>query len=336
MATYHDIRRLTGLSLSTISKYFNGRHVLDENRAAIEAAVATLGFRPNEFARGLRSRRSRTVGVLLPALDNDFHLRIIAGVERTLRARGVSVMVRSNGWAWGEGEGDADDAVNFLASKMVDGLIVVPSPSDEAALARLDHLPVVLVDRIAHGVRADTVVLDNRDASGRAARLLLDHGHRDIAIIGGDPRIWTMTERLAGFSEAAAARDLSLADEYVSQNPLTVRGGTDAMRRLLALKSRPTGVFCTNYELTIGAVIALNDSGLRIPQDMSFIGFDSLELSQVTKPRMTMIAQPVEQIAAEAAKLMLARLSGPDVDREPQHIELSGELVVGGSVAERR
>jgi LacI family transcriptional regulator len=332
MATYKDIQRATGLSLSTISKYYNGRNVLDENRVAIEDAANALGFRINGFARNLRARRSRTVGVLLPELDNDFHLSIIAGVELALREDGVSVVVSSSR----AGGRPHDDAVELMMSKMVDGIIAVPSANVVQALREVAArgVPVVMVDWIAEGLNADAVVLDNKRAGGMAARHLADHGHRRVAMIGGDEAISTMRERAAGFHSALTDRGIGDNDVLISTGPLTVAAGYAAMQGVLALRDRPTAVFCANYELTLGALIALNESGLRIPEDMSFVGFDSRELAQVTKPPLTMIIQPLADIATEAAALMRRRLISVTGDSwEPTVVTLQGQLVSGASVA---
>lgn len=332
MATYKDIQRETGLSLATISKYYNGRNILDENRLAIEEAAERLGFRINGFARNLRARRSRTVGVLLPELDNDFHLSIIAGVELALARDGISVLVSSSHV---DGE-PRSDAVELMLGKMVDGIIAVPSPNVVHALtdAADKGVPVVMVDWMAEGLRADAVVLDNVGAGAMAARHLADHGHRRIAMVGGIESVSTMRERASGFRQGLLERGLSADDILISSGALTVDAGHDAMQAVLALRDRPTAVFCANYELTLGALIALNESGLRIPDDMSFIGFDGRELAQVTRPPLTMLLQPLAAIATEAAALMRARLGDRSGDFwEPSVVTLPGRLVVGASVA---
>jgi LacI family transcriptional regulator len=192
VSTYKDIQRATGLSLATISKYFNGRNVLEANREAIESAARELDFRPNQFARTLRSRRSRTVGVLLPALDNDFHLTIIAGVEEALRPHGISVIVAAS-------PDPHDETVDLLMGRMVDGIVAVTSQHDVPALtAAARQVPVVMVDWHIEGIEADGVFLDNEAAGALGARHLLDHGHRRIGFVGGDPAISSMRLRTQG------------------------------------------------------------------------------------------------------------------------------------------
>ena len=326
MATYKDIQRATGLSLATISKYYNGRNVLDANRVAIEAAANALDFRPNQHARMLRSRRSRTVGVLLPALDNDFHLTIIAGVEEALRPRGISVIVAAS-------PDPGDDAVDLLMDRMVDGIVAVTPPHDVPALrAAAERVPVVMVDWPIEDVRADGVFLDNAAAGALGARHLLDHGHRRIGLVGGDPEIASMRLRTEGFERALTSQGVEVDPALERLGPLTVEAGHRATQELLAAWPRPTGLFATNYELTLGAVTAVNDSGLRIGQDISVVGFDSRELAQALVPKLTVIVQPTREIARQAARRIAdhIELAG---DRPAPEVEyLDARLIPGASV----
>jgi LacI family transcriptional regulator len=328
MATYKDIRRVTGLSLATISKYFNGRTVLESNRLAIEAAAAELDFRPNAMARGLRSRRSGTIGVVLPALNNDFHLSIIAGVEAALRSAGINVIVAAS-------PSGQEDTVALLLGQMVDGIIAVPSGHDiEPLRTAMRRVPVVLIDWAADELGADGVFLDNLGAGAMAARLLLDHGHRRIALVAGPAAVSTMRLRASGFTERLAEAGVAVSREHESRGPLVVSTGHDSISGFLALRDRPTAIFCANYELTLGALIAINESGLRLGRDISLVGFDGAELAQATVPRLTVVAQPTEDIATTAADLLLRRLdlSGASLPRSPVVRLLPAQLVPGGSV----
>jgi LacI family transcriptional regulator len=327
MGSYKDIQRETGLSLSTISKYFNGGNLREANRAAIEASVEALNFRPNAFAAGLRNQRSRIVGVLLPALNNGFHLNIIAGVEEALRAKGMSVIVASS-------PAPEDDAVELLLSRMVDGIIAVPSPHDVAALQEATkRIPVVMIDWEAP-LDADGVFLDNYQAGVIAARHLLDHGHRRLGLIGGDRSISTMRLRADGFLAEQEAGDGRHPEVAVTEGPLDVETGHAAALHLLGARKRPTALFGANYELTLGALIAVNESGLRLGDDISVIGFDLVEVAQTTIPRLTIIEQPTRAIATQAAELIERRLNEdyqPGSDRVTRL--LPPRMLPGGSVS---
>lgn len=329
MATYKDIQRLTGLSLSTISKYYNGGSVRQSNGEAIQRAADELGFQINDFARSLRRGTSQTVGVLLPALDNSFHLAIIAGVEKYLQAHGVGVIVVSS---HPEEERRPSGAVDALRSKRVDGIVAVPSVHDADALKQADEagIPVVTVDRTFSGLETDHVQLDNYAAGAMVAHYLLDHRHNRIAIIGGDHSVPSLIERHNGFFDALEQRGVGRQESWSSENELTIEAGRRAVRILLARGSRPTAIFAANYELTVGALIGLNESGLVVPDDLSFVGFDIAEIAQVTRPQMATVVQPMAEIAEHAARRILTRMNSSDAPRDRQ--TLPSDLRTGSSV----
>ncbi len=328
-ATYKDIQRLTGLSLSTISKYFNDGNVKDENRRAIDRAVEKLDFHLNEFARGLKSRRSKTIGVLIPELNSTFNTTIIADIEDILRMHGYGTIIcdcRLDGKMERE-------AFEFLLSKMVDGIITIPfdKTGEHLNMARMRNVPVVLVDRLATRYKTDAVILDNARAAESAVEEFVANGHKDIAVLCGPSGIFTMEERMEGFRKALKNNQLVLHEEYLISTELSIGGGYEGTKRLLSLKKPPTALLCANYEITLGAMIALNESGVRIPADLSVIGFDNLTLSQIVTPKLTIVVQPMREIAENAAKLMLSRLESETISGI-RIVELNASLVRGDSV----
>lgn len=329
MATYKDIQQATGLSLATISKYFNGGNVRPANREAIESAATALDFQVNDFARSLRRGRSQTIGVLLPALDNSFHLAIIASVERVLQAHGISMIVCSSH----PDQREPGAAVESLRAKMVDGIVAVPSAHDVAALtgAAESGLPIVTIDRTFPSLNTDHVQLDNEQAGALAAHHLVDHRHRLVGMIGGDGTVPSLSQRAASFESTLSARGIEVRREWFSQTELTVEAGRRALHRILARGERPSALFAGNYELTVGALIGLNESGLRIPGDISLIGFDVAEIAQVTTPRLTAVVQPMSTIADRAATRMLERLL-PEAETSMARDYVQPELLIGGSV----
>lgn len=329
-ATYKDIQRETGLSLSTISKYFNGGSMREKNRKAIEEAIEKLDFRVNEFARGLKSHRSRTIGVLIPELSGTFHTTIIADVEEYLRAHGYGTIIC-------DCHLDRDrerSALTFLLDKMVDGIITVPldKHGEHLALARQREVPVVLIDRLVSDFKTDAVITDNESAGELAVTELAGAGHRRIAMLTGPSGIFTMNRRTAGFLQALERHGIAHRPEYIIANDMTVEGGYKGVRTLLKMKEPPTAIFCANYEITLGAVIALNEMGVRIPQQISLVGMDNMMLSQLVNPQLTLVMQPMQQIAQSAAQLMLDRLEGSDRAVGSRTVELPLTIVRGNSV----
>jgi LacI family transcriptional regulator len=198
-----------------------------------------------------------------------------------------------------------------------------------AAAARV---PVVMVDWYIDDLYADGVFLDNVAAGALGARHLLDHGHRRIGFVGGEPIVSSMRLRTEGFERALASDGVEVDPALERFEPLTIDAGYRATQELLALRPRPTGLFTANYELTLGAVTAVNDSGLRIGRDISVVGFDSRELAQALVPKLTVIVQPTRKIARHAARLIADHIESPSDRPEPKIEYLDAHLIPGASV----
>ena len=328
-ATYKDIQRLTGLSLATISKYFNGGAVRQENRQAIEEAIRQLDFHVNAYARSLKSKRSKLIGGLIPELDSTFNTRMMADVEEYLRQQGYGLIICDSRLD----QDSEKEALDFLLGRMVDGIITIPYDKSGQHLeeARNRDVPVVLLDRLATEYETDAVVLENADAARMAAETFIKSGHKDIAIINGPGSLFTMQERMRGFQETLAANKIPIRPEWMIDGPMTIDGGYENTKLIMSLWHRPTALFCANYEITFGAMMALNEMGIRIPDEISMIGFDNLPLARVIKPRLTMIMQPMETMAHKAAELLIERIEGI-APQTPRIVRMQAELVAGESV----
>ena len=328
-STMKDIQKATGLGLATISKYVNGGNVRPENRALLDRAVAELGYRPNEYARALKTSRSRTIGVVIPELASLFCTSIISSMEDILRQRGYAVAVcdcRSD-------EKLEQNAVEFLLSKKVDGILALPVAADGHTFQpALDQgTPVVLFDRRIEKRGYSAVIIDNRNAAALAVEHLVAHGHRRIGLIGGGDKVFTFRERAQGYRDALHAAGIAPDQALECAVEQSLSGGYEGMKRLHSLAPAITAVITSNYEMTLGAIIAANEAGVKIPDGLSFVGFDNLELSRVMTPKLTIVAQPMEQIAQEAAGLMLSELEGDNQERRT--VILEAHLIEGTSVA---
>lgn len=330
-ATMKDLARETGLGLATLSKYFNGGTVREKNRALIETAVKKLHYVPNEVARSLKTHQSRVIGVVIPELSNTFITSIISSMEDILRRKDYAVLVcdcRSD-------PRREKEAVAFLMHRRVDGLINMATDPTGAHLkpALSAGVPILLVDRLIESLRGRTsaVVIDNVFAAGQAVRKLTDLNHRKIGLVLGSPRLYTTDCRLTGYLNALRDAGIEPAEEYIRYGDYTMDGGYQAVQALLNLPDRPTALFVTNFEMTLGAMLALQQSGVRVPEDLSVIGFDKLELFGAVFPDLTLVRQPQLSIGKECANLMLDLLSagGQAVHRI---ITLSTDLTEGRSV----
>lgn len=305
-ATMKDIANRTGLGLATISSYFNGGNVREKNRKKIEEAIEELHYEVNEVARGLKTNATKTIGVVIPELNNVFCAEIITGMEDILRSHGYATIIcdcRTD-------KNLEKEAVEFLTRKRVDGIINMPVDVTGAHLKAFQKTgrPIVLIDRRIQGMSCDSVLVDNHEAAGKAVTLLLENGHKNIGIIGGPRDIFTAQERLEGYIKAHERAGIPVRESLIYHGDYTIQGGVRGLEELVSRNPDMTAVFVTNYEMTMGAVIGINELGIRIPEQLSLIGFDNLQFARACSPKLTIVSQPTQQIAREAARRILLRL----------------------------
>lgn len=327
-ATMKDIAKRTGLGLATISSYLNGGNVREKNRIKIEEAIEELHFEVNEVARGLKTNRTKTIGIIIPELNNIFFAEIITEAEDILRNQGYATMIcdcRSD-------EKREQEAAEFLFHRRVDGLIVMPTGSDASSLKRFVRAgkPVVLIDRKMEDSNCDCVLVDNEGAAEEAVKRLLKAGHKKIGMIAGPDGVYTAKERHQGYLKALREAGISPEESLVARGNYTIAGGAAAMKSLKEQNPEMTAVFISNYEMTVGAVMEINDSGTAVPGELSVIGFDNIDFARASVPRLSIVTQPTKEIAREAARMLIARLdqesSGPDT------VKLKTGFVEGKSV----
>lgn len=331
-ATMKDIARQTGLGLATISSYFNGGNVREKNRIKIEAAIEELHYEVNEVARGLKTNATRTIGVVIPELNNTFCAEIITGMEDVLRSHGYATIVcdcRTD-------KKLEQEAVEFLIRRRVDGIINMPVDEKGKHLRKFQKTgkPIVLIDRRIQGISCDSVLVDNRKAAEDAVQCFIKNGHRNIGIIGGPEGIFTAQERLSGYSKALKEAGIPIRDSLIFHGDYTIQGGVRGLEELVRSNSDMTAVFVTNYEMTMGAMIGVNELGVKIPEQLSMIGFDNLQFARACNPKLTIVSQPTDGIAREVARIMLEHLeNGKQENEECFSEKLQTEIIEGKSVS---
>ena len=328
-ATMKDIARRTGLGLATISSYFNGGNVREKNRIKIEEAIEELHYEVNEVARGLKTNATRTIGVVIPELNNTFCAEIITGMEDVLRSHGYATIVcdcRTD-------KKLEREAVEFLIRRRVDGIINMPVDEEGNHLKRFQKMgkPIVLIDRKIQGIDCDSVLVDNKKAAEDAVRYFIGRGHRNIGIIGGPEEVFTAQERMAGYYKALESAGIPVRESLIWHGDYTIQGGVRG--ELVQNNPEMTAVFVTNYEMTMGAMIGVNELGIRIPEQLSMIGFDNLQFARACNPKLTIVAQPTDGIAREVAKVMLNHLENAgETPGELFSEKLETEIIAGKSV----
>jgi LacI family transcriptional regulator len=297
-----------GVSPSTVSRILNGTAVVsDDKRAAVDQAIAELGYVPNPVARGLAGGRTMSVGVLTQAIDSPFYGAALRGIEDALAPAGYSPLFTSGHW---HAEQEMR-AIEVLRSRRVDGLIVLEGRLSDVALRSLARqLPVVVTGRDLRAANLCSLSFDNFEGARLATQHLLALGHRRIAFIAGDPRHPDAAERRRGFHAALAAAGvppdpaLELPGEYHEES------GVQAVERLFSSGRPYTAIFAANDQMALGAALALYRRGLKVPDDVSLIGFDDVATALYAVPPLSTVHHPIREIGHLAATAMLQLLAG--------------------------
>jgi LacI family transcriptional regulator len=329
-AGIRHVAERAGVSVTTVSHALNGtRFVSEQARAKVQEASNALGYVPSEVARWLKHNTTRTLGMLVPNNSNPYFAEIIRGVERRCHAAGYSLLLCNSD---DDGERQADH-LRVLAERRIDGLVLVGAGDDAQIAAGCAGLriPLVLVDREIDSIAADLVEVDHAAGGDMATAHLLSLGHRRVACIGGPARLRPSQQREAGWRRALARAGIEPRAAELERGAFDAPGGAEAMTRLLNSRKPPTAVFVCNDLMAIGALHAAHEAGVRVPEDLSVIGFDDIELAAYTRPPLTTIAQPKEAIGIGAAEMLLERLRAGR--SEPGRLILQPELRLRASCA---
>ncbi len=301
--TSHDVAARAGVSQATVSLVLSGNpraRVAEATRARVARAAEDLGYRPNLVARALVQRRSYAIGVVVPTLENPFFVDVVSGLERVAVEKGYAVLLSN-------ARGNPVAAqVETLRARMVDGLIIDAAGAAALPEELLTDVNVVLLEEVSE--RWPTVSSDAERAGALAAEHLLGLGHRALAMIGPATDVHAFRRRERGFIGALRAAGLSVRSEWLRRSPATVRGGREAMRSLLGLAERPTGVFCVNDLAALGALKACLSARVPVPGEVSLVGCDDIEMARLTTPELSTVTVPARELGARAARLLIERV----------------------------
>ena len=325
MPTIRDVAQRAGVAPITVSRVVNqDGYVSDETRARVEAAIAELGYVPNRLARGLRSKQTNTLGLVLTDITNPFWTTVARGVEDAAETEGFSVILCNTD----ESEAKQEAYLRVLLQKQVDGFVLAPARSnaEPVTLIQQQDVPVVVIDRRVP-VDVDTVRCDSEGGAYQLTRHLLDLGHRHIAILSGSPSVSTAEDRVMGYRRALDEAGLPVDDAYIFHHEFTQAAGDAMARQAMTLTPRPTALFAVNNFIAIGAYKAVREMGLHVPDDVSLVAFDDLPLALVIEPFLTVASQPAYEMGRRATELLLQRLSS-DAPETCQHIVLPTTLIM--------
>lgn len=311
--TIRDVSRLARVSMSTVSRVLNGNvPVAESTRNRVLQAVSELDYRPNAFARSLATNRSGGVGVIVNELTSPYYGVMVSGVEGVVEEAGMHILVAS-----GKAEVAFEQrAIEILRSRRVDALVLhVEALSDESVLELMaGDLPVVLVGRHIAEAGDRSLSMDNEFGGRLATDYLLENGHRVIGHLTGPLNFPDSRARLHGYRQALGAAGVDYTDELVIESDWLDEGGYGAAQRLLRRRPDITAIFAGNDQMAAGVLQALRDAGRSIPEDISVVGFDDVLFARYLYPSLTTVRQPLHEMGAAAARLVLSALGGKEVE----------------------
>lgn len=328
MATMKDIARLAQVSTSTVSHVINNsRFVSDEIREKVQRVVKELNYTPSALARSLKVNETKTIGMLVTATSNPFFAEVMAGVELYCQQHHYNLIIATT-------DGDNERLqhhLQMLIQRKVDGLLLMCGDARFSSAESLNiPLPLVVVDWWFTELNADKIFENSTSGGYLATKTLIEAGHSKIAIITGNLKKSLAQNRLKGYKKALAEANIPLNPNWIIESHFDFAGGVAGMNILLSLADKPTAVFACSDTIAVGAYQAIWQKGLRIPQDISIIGYDDIELAKYLSPPLSTISQPKAELGKLAVESLLKRIRGELT--EFQTIMLEPELVLRHSI----
>lgn len=330
--TIYDVAREAGVSMATVSRVVNNNpNVKPQTRKKVFEAIERLGYRPNAVARGLASKKTTTVGVVIPDISDAIVAEVARGIEDIANMYHYNIILSN-----ADKKKDKEiRVINTLLEKQVDGLLFMGGviTDDHIDAFSTTSVPVVLCGTVDEGKKIPSVNIDHEQAAYDAVKLLIDHGHRNIAMISG-----TLEDPVSGYARYMGCKramedsGLTLPETKVRVGNYRYESGIEAMKYFLELADRPTAIFAATDEMAIGAIHTIQDHGLRVPEDISVISIDNIRMASMVRPQLTTVAQPMYDIGAVSMRL-LTKLMNKEQVEDTQYI-LPHEIIKRNSVAQ--
>jgi len=335
--TIKDIARLANVSVTTVSRVINNKPegVSEETRQKILKLVKELGYQPNAIARGLVTKKTKTIGLIIPDISNPFFPDIARGVEDSAHIYGYNVFLCNTD----DNLEKESEYIKALKEKYVDGIIFTSSsiPKHEHIIELVESgIPVVIMDRRVDSENIYGVFLDNYEGGYIATKHLIDLGHRKIGCITGPLHTKSARERLEGYKKALLDSGIEIDEKLIFEGDYKIKGGITGAERLLKDNKDISAIFACNDLMAYGAYKTIRSFGYKIPEDISVVGFDDIQLSQILEPQLTTVRQPAYDMGLTAARMLIKliedkKLKKKIINFKPQLIiRQSTKLVKGG------
>lgn len=329
-ATIYDVAKEAGVSIATVSNAINGKgKVSKKRREQIFEIMERLQYQPSVIASALMGKKTFTLGLLIPDISNPFFAEIARAIEDEAHQSGYSVIICSTD----NQDERVERYISLLEQKRVDGMIIGTGVENAELLASLQtkEIPFVLVARESAALAVDTVVVDDFIGGMLSARHIAELGHRRIGILAENLKVSSSRERIRGFKQGLSEANVPFDDRDIVICEYRVEEGRRGARELLGRPNPPTAMFCCNDLLAIGAMQVAKELGIRVPEELSIVGFDDTILASVTDPPLTTVSQPIGHMGKQAFQLLIENLVGGNGDSVKQRIVLLPELRIRGS-----
>jgi LacI family transcriptional regulator len=325
MPTVLDVAKLAGVAPITVSRVINNAGYISQGtKEKVEAAIQELGYVPNTLARGLRSKRTHTLALVVADITNPYFTSMARGVEDVAGSNDYTVIYCNTD----ESEAKEDKYANILVQRQVDGVLLVPACGNARTVRYLDsnHINVVVLDRRISEKETNLVCSDSENGARELTEHLLKLGHEKIAIITGPDNVSTSTDRVVGYRQALQYAGLS-ENEQVYYGGFNQQTGYESTKVAMRSSQNPTAIFAANNFILIGVVKALRELNLRVPEDVSVVGFDDFPESMLIEPFFTVAIQPAYEMGQKAAELLINRING-ELSEDCQKIILPTDIKV--------
>ncbi len=330
MVTIQDVARKANVSITTVSRVINDKpDVSKETKERINKIIKEMGYKPNSVARGLVLRKTNTLGLLIPDISNPFFPEVARGIEDFAKNNGFSVIFCNTD----NKKSEEKKAINLLRSKQVDGIILSLSFKNKEELEKLrkENFPVVQIDREIPDINYPIVKIDNIKSGYKATRYLIESGHTKIAHITGNTDTKTGQDRLEGYKKALEEFDIEINEKWILKGDYSKDSGYREIKRLLKQDEPPTAIFIANDLMAIGTYEALMEKNIKIPDELSIIGHDDIDIASIVNPKLTTLSQPKYKLGQLAAKILISRIEKQKFPENCKSI-LESELIIRNSV----
>jgi LacI family transcriptional regulator, repressor for deo operon, udp, cdd, tsx, nupC, and nupG len=328
MANIQQVAKQAGVSVATVSRVLNRQNTVSaKTKMRVEEAIKKLNYEPSLLGRNLRTSESRLLLILIPTISNPFYLEIIKGIEQVAISQNYNILLC---------ETDSNPKkeniyFDLVRKKMADGIISMDPAVNVETLKKLaENYAIIQCSEYEECTGIPYVTIDNEEASYRAVKHLIQIGHKKIALMNSDEKYLFARQRKMGYKRALEENGITLKNEYIIPTQrLGFENGQQAMKKILNLQDRPTALFAVSDLLAIGALKEINAAGLHVPNDIAVVGFDKIDFSNMTNPTLTTIAQPMKRMGSVAARMLIEKIKGEEVES----IILDHELVIRESTS---